>query len=30
MEGLESGVSTKLIPEIIKEVETRMREDGLL
>jgi antitoxin ParD1/3/4 len=30
MEGLESGVGTKSIPEIMKEVETRMREDGRL
>ena len=28
MEGLESGVGTKSLPEIMKEVETRMREDG--
>ena len=27
MEGLESGVGTKSLPEIMKEVETRMRED---
>ena len=30
MEGLESGVGTKSLPEIMKEVETRMREDGRL
>ncbi|MGB3150303.1 MAG: type II toxin-antitoxin system ParD family antitoxin [Maribacter sp.] len=30
IEGLESGVSTKSLPDIIKEVETRMREDGCL
>ena len=29
-EGLESGVSTKSIPDIMNEVETRMREDGRL
>lgn len=30
MEGLESGVSTKSLPEIMKEVETRMCEDERL
>lgn len=30
MEGLESGVGTKSLPAIMKEVETRMREDGRL
>ncbi|WP_346882165.1 type II toxin-antitoxin system ParD family antitoxin [uncultured Algibacter sp.] len=30
IEGLESGVSTKSLPEIMKEVEARMREDGRL
>jgi len=30
IEGLESGVGTKTLPEIMKEVETRMREDGRL
>jgi len=30
MEGLESGVGTKSLPEIMKEVETRMRENGRL
>ena len=30
IEGLESGVSNKSLPEIMKEVETRMREDGRL
>mgnify|MGYP003664522695 FL=1 len=28
MEGLESGVGTKSLPEIMKEVETRMRKNG--
>ena len=30
IEGLESGVSIKSLPEIMKEVEARMREDGCL
>lgn len=30
MEGLESGISKKSLPEIMEEVETRMREDGRL
>ncbi len=30
VEGLESGVGTKSLPEIMKEVEARMREDGRL
>ena len=30
LEGLESGVGTKSLPEIMKEVETRMRENGRL
>ncbi len=30
VEGLESGVGTKLLPEIMEEVEARMREDGRL
>jgi antitoxin ParD1/3/4 len=30
MEGLESGVGTKSLPEIMKAVETRMRENGRL
>jgi len=30
IEGLESGVSTKSLPDIMKDVETRMRQDGLL
>ena len=30
IEGLESGVGTKSLPEIMKEVEARMREDGRL
>ena len=30
IEGLESGVSTKSLPEIMKEVETRMRKNGRL
>ena len=28
--GLNSGVSTKKIPQIMKEVEDKMRSDGLL
>ena len=30
MEGLESGVGSKSLPEIMEEVERRMREDGRL
>ena len=30
MEGLDSGVGTKSLPEIMEEVERRMREDGRL
>jgi antitoxin ParD1/3/4 len=30
MEGLESGVGTKSLPEIMEEVEKGMREDGRL
>lgn len=30
VEGLESGVSSKSLPDIMKEVEARMREDGHL
>lgn len=30
VEGLESGVSSKFLPEIMKEVEARMRADGRL
>lgn len=30
IEGLESGVGTKSLPEIMKEVEARMRKDGRL
>ena len=30
MEGLESGISKKSLPEIMEEIETRMREDGRL
>ncbi len=30
IEGLESGVSTKSLPDIMKEVEARMRKDGRL
>ena len=30
IDGLESGVSTKSLSEIMKEVEARMREDGRL
>lgn len=29
-EGLDSGISTKSLPEIMKEVETRMKQDGRL
>lgn len=30
IEGLESGISNKSLPDIMKEVEVRMREDGRL
>lgn len=30
IDGLESGVGTKSLPEIMSEVEARMREDGRL
>ena len=30
VEGLESGVGNKSLPDIMKEVETRLREDGRL
>ncbi|AWX46113.1 Antitoxin ParD4 [Flagellimonas maritima] len=30
VEGLESGISDKSLPEIMKEVEARMRQDGQL
>ena len=30
IDGLESGISKKSLPEIMKEVETRMQEDGRL
>lgn len=30
VEGFESGVGTKSLPEIMKEVEARMRKDGRL
>ncbi len=30
VEGLESGVSPKPLPDIMKEVEARMRTDGQL
>ena len=30
VEGLESGVGTKSLPEIMKEIEARIREDGRL
>ncbi|MDT7830552.1 type II toxin-antitoxin system ParD family antitoxin [Pricia sp. S334] len=30
VEGLESSVSNKSLPDIMKEVEARMREDGSL
>lgn len=30
VEGLESGVGKKSIPDIMREVEARMREDGRL
>ena len=29
-EGMESGISNKSIPDIMKEVETRMKNDGRL
>jgi len=29
-EGIESGVSSKSLPEIMKEVEARMQKDGRL
>jgi antitoxin ParD1/3/4 len=29
-EGLDRGISTKTLPEIMKEVETRMKQDGRL
>ena len=29
-EGIESGVSTKTLPEIMKDVENRMKQDGSL
>jgi antitoxin ParD1/3/4 len=29
-EGLDSGISTKTLPDIMKEVETRMKQDGSL
>jgi antitoxin ParD1/3/4 len=29
-DGLESGISSKSLPDIMKEVEARMREDGRL
>ena len=30
IDGIESGISTKSLPEIMKEVEARMPEDGRL
>ena len=30
IDGLESGISSKSLPDIMKEVETRMKEDGRL
>ncbi|MFT5437932.1 MAG: antitoxin ParD1/3/4 [Ulvibacter sp.] len=30
IEGLESGISSKSLPDIMKEVEARMKEDGRL
>jgi antitoxin ParD1/3/4 len=30
VDGLESGISTKSLPDIMKEVEARMRKDGSL
>lgn len=30
VEGLESGVSNKTLPEIMKDVEARMKKDGRL
>lgn len=29
-QGLNSGISTKTLPEIMKEVEARMKQDGRL
>ncbi len=29
-EGLDSGISTKTLPEIMKDVESRMKQDGRL
>jgi antitoxin ParD1/3/4 len=29
-EGLDSGISSKTLPDIMKEVETRMKQDGSL
>jgi antitoxin ParD1/3/4 len=29
-EGLDSGISTTTLPDIMKEVETRMKQDGSL
>jgi antitoxin ParD1/3/4 len=29
-EGLDSGISTKTLPDIMKEVETRIKQDGSL
>jgi antitoxin ParD1/3/4 len=30
MDGLESGISSKTLPDIMKEVEARMKQDGRL
>jgi len=30
IDGLESGISSKSLPDIMKEVEARMKEDGHL
>jgi len=30
IDGLESGISSKSLPDIMKEVEARMKEDGRL
>jgi antitoxin ParD1/3/4 len=30
IDGIESGISNKSLPEIMKEVEARMQEDGRL
>ncbi len=30
IDGLESGISSKSLPDIMKEVEDRMKEDGRL